>query len=206
MLEWEDMGTGRGNVLVTNEVSKREKEQEMKLVELMPIERWIEVEKEINRLSGLNAGVYDIEGRRITEFKKWANPLCPAIRETEKGLKFICSVAHQNVAARLVKSRKTIVDECDAGMMKLAVPIFVDDEFLGVAGGCGKLWNGGRVDTYLVHRTAGLAEGAITSLSESVKQVAIDRLTLVVEYLEEKVDELAREFGTVYKVQFEQAT
>ena len=56
--------------------------------------------KEINRQSGLNAAVYDVAGVRITDFKKWANRLCPALRGTEKGQKFICAVAHQNIAAQ----------------------------------------------------------------------------------------------------------
>ena len=54
----------------------------MKLDEIMPIEKWVELEKEINRKSGLNAAVFDAAGVRITGFKKWANRLCPAIRET----------------------------------------------------------------------------------------------------------------------------
>jgi hypothetical protein len=62
----------------------------MKLDEIMPIEKWVELEKEINRKSGLNAAVFDAAGVRITDFKKWTNRLCPAIRETGKGLKFIC--------------------------------------------------------------------------------------------------------------------
>ena len=46
----------------------------MKLAEIMPIEKWVEIEKEINRQSGLNASVYDVEGVRITDFKKM-NPV-----------------------------------------------------------------------------------------------------------------------------------
>jgi ferredoxin len=83
--------------------------------------------------SGLNAAVYNVDGVRITDFKKWANELCPALRATAKGQEYICAVAHQNIAARAIKTGKTVVDECDAGLMKFAVPIFVADEFLGVA-------------------------------------------------------------------------
>ena len=137
----------------------------MKLVDIMPVERWVEVEKEINKRSGLNAAVFDAQGMRITDFKKWANQLCPSIREVDKGLKFICSVAHQNVAARVVKTHETVIDECDAGLMKFAVPIFLDNEFMGVAGGCGKLRGEGQVDAYLVHRTAGLEEARIDDLA-----------------------------------------
>ncbi|MGB5749776.1 MAG: PocR ligand-binding domain-containing protein [Desulfobacterales bacterium] len=168
----------------------------MELVDIMPVEKWVEIEKEINRRSGLNAAVYNIQGIRITDFKKWGNRLCPSIRETEKGLQSICSVAHQNIAARAVKNRETIIDDCDAGMMKFAVPIFVDDEFVGVAGGCGKLRGEGQVETYLVHRTAGLSEEVVEELSSDIETLPEDKLESVVNYVENKVTELIREFRT----------
>lgn len=37
----------------------------MKLTDVLPLEKWIELEKEINRRSGLNASVFDINGIRI---------------------------------------------------------------------------------------------------------------------------------------------
>jgi ligand-binding sensor protein len=159
----------------------------MKLVDILPVEKWEEIEKEINKRSGFNAAVYDAQGMRITEFKKWANRLCPSLRETDKGLNFICSVAHQNIAARVLKTRETIIDECDAGLMKFAVPIFVDNEFLGVAGGCGKLRGDGKVDAYLVHRTTGLDEAVIEDLSGDIEKIPEDRLESVINYVEKEV-------------------
>jgi ligand-binding sensor protein len=177
-------------------LSENKEEEKMKLVDMMPIEKWVEIEKEINRQSGLNAAVYDVEGVRITDFKKWANRLCPALRETEKGQEFICAVAHQNIAAQTVKTGTSVVDECDAGLMKFATPIFVENEFLGVAGGCGLLRNQEQVDTYLVHRTTGLDEEVIEALSEDIERIPNDRLESVISYLEKKVAEVIREFRT----------
>jgi len=166
----------------------------LKLVDLMPIEKWVEIEQEINRLSGLNAVIYDVEGVGITDFKKWPNQLCPALRATEKGQQFICAVAHQNIAAQTIKTGKTVVDECDAGLMKFAVPIFVADEFLGTAGGCGLLRNEEQVDTYLVHRTTDLAEKVVEDLSQNIATIPIDRLESAISYLEKKVAEIILEF------------
>ena len=171
----------------------------MKLVDILPLEKWVEIEKEINRRSGLNSAVYDVEGVRITDFKKWANQLCPALRETEKGQKFICAVAHQNIAAQAIKTRKTIVDECDAGLMKFAVPIFVADEFLGVAGGCGMLRDQQQVDAYLVHRTTGMDEETVEKLAANIETVPQDRLLSVIDYLEEKVAQVVLEYGAGLK-------
>jgi hypothetical protein len=73
----------------------------MKLTDIAPLEKWLELEQKINERSGLNASVFDVNGVRITNFKKWANKLCPVIKADEKGQAYICAVAHQNIAALL---------------------------------------------------------------------------------------------------------
>ncbi len=166
----------------------------MNLEDIMPIEKWVEVEREINRRSGLSAAVYNVDGVRITDFKNWTNQLCPALRATEKGQDYICAVAHQNIAARAIKTGKTVVDECDAGLMKFAVPIFVENEFVGVAGGCGLLRNQEQVDIYLVHRTTGLAEEVVEDLSKDIETIPNNRLESTINYVENKVAEIIREF------------
>lgn len=172
----------------------------MKLDDIMPIEKWVEVEREINRRSDLNAAVYNVDGVRITDFKKWANELCPALRATEKGQEYICAVAHQNIAARTIKTGKTVVDECDAGLMKFAVPIFVKNEFLGVAGGCGLLRDQQQVDAYLVHRTTGMAQDVVEELSQRIETIPNDRLEATISYVENEVAEIIRAFGTDVRV------
>jgi hypothetical protein len=47
----------------------------MELVDIMPVEKWVEIEKEIYKRSGLNPSVYDVRGIRITDYKTWANRL-----------------------------------------------------------------------------------------------------------------------------------
>ncbi len=186
-----------GNFLAKiTQLKYKEEKPSMTLVEMMSIEKWIEIEKEINRRSGLNAAVCDAAGVRITDFKKWANNLCPAIRKTEKGLKYICSVAHQNIAAQALKTGQTTVAECDAGLMKFAVPIFVDGEFLGVAGGCGLLRGQEQVDAYLVHRTVGMEEQAVKNLSDDIETIPTNRLASVIGYLENTVTEIIQEYRT----------
>ena len=41
----------------------------MKLTDLLPIEKWVELEKEIYEKSGLDVNVFDPDGYRITAFK-----------------------------------------------------------------------------------------------------------------------------------------
>ena len=114
----------------------------MKLTDLLPLDGWVELEKEITKQSGLSGNIFDPEGIRITHYRNWGNRLCPVIKANDRGQSFICAVAHQNLAVQAKQTRKPLVEECDAGIAKVVVPIFVDDAFLGAACGCGSLMGG----------------------------------------------------------------
>ena len=167
----------------------------MKLIDILPIEKWIELEKEINKRSGLNASVFDTEGIRITDFKKWANRLCPVVKANEKGQAYICAVAHQNAANQAKKTREPVVVECDAGLVKAVVPIFVDDEFLGVAGGCGLLQKGSEVDSFLINKTIGIDVGEIENLSDDIATISSAKLNSVIKYIEQELEWLIHDFS-----------
>ena len=162
----------------------------MKLTDIAPLEKWLELEQKINERSGLNASVFDVDGVRITDFKKWANKLCPVIKADEKGQSYICAVAHQNIAAEAERSRKPVIAECDAGLMKMVVPIFVNDEFLGVAGGCGYVLGDGEVDTFMVNKTIGLAEEKLKNLSDDVPVMTPEQAQSHTAFIQNEVDQI----------------
>jgi ligand-binding sensor protein len=162
----------------------------MKLTDIAPLEKWLELEQKINERSGLNASVFDVDGVRITDFKKWANKLCPVIKADEKGQSYICAVAHQNIAAEAERSRKPVIAECDAGLMKMVVPIFVNDEFLGVAGGCGYVLGDGEVDTFMVNKTIGLAEEKLKNLSDDVPVMTPEQAQSHAAFIQNEVDQI----------------
>jgi ligand-binding sensor protein len=162
----------------------------MKLTDIAPLEKWLELEQKINERSGLNASIFNVDGVRITDFKKWANKLCPVIKADEKGQSYICAVAHQNIAAEAEHSRKPVIAECDAGLMKMVVPIFVNDEFLGVAGGCGYVLGDGEVDTFMVNKTIGLAEEKLKNLSDDVPVMTPEQAQSHAAFIQNEVDQI----------------
>jgi ligand-binding sensor protein len=166
----------------------------MKLTDIAPLEKWLELEKKINERSGLNASVFDVSGVRITEFKRWANKLCPVIKADEKGQNFICAVAHQNIAAQAERSRQPVIAECDAGLMKLAVPIFVNGEFLGVAGGCGYILGNGEVDTFMVNKTLGIAEEKLINLSDDIPVMTPEEAQSNTAFIQNEVDQILKQY------------
>ena len=55
----------------------------------------------------------------------------------------------------------------------------------------------GQVDAYLVHRTAGLDEKAVEDLSGDIATIPEDRLGSVINYVENKVEEIIEAFRLV---------
>ena len=110
----------------------------MELTDIQPVEKWIELEKKIGEKYQVQSVTFNTAGTRITDYVKWLNRICPVIKSSEKGGPFICAVAHMNMAAQAQKTGRPVIEECDAGILKIVVPIFVEDEFVGTAGGCGR--------------------------------------------------------------------
>ncbi len=143
----------------------------MKLTDIAPLERWIELEEEIHTRTGMDANVFDIRGYRITPVKNWANRLCPAIKDTDKGQSFICATAHMNIAAQAMHAGAPVVEECDAGMIKLVVPIRLNGEFFGAVGACGMKFEEGEIDAFLVNKMTDIPEDTVETLAATVPSI-----------------------------------
>jgi ligand-binding sensor protein len=166
----------------------------MQLTDIAPLKTWIELEQKINERSGLNASVFDVDGVRITDFKKWANKLCPVIKADEKGQDYICAVAHQNIAAQAKRSRRAVVAECDAGLMKLVVPIFLNGEFLGVAGGCGYIAENGEVEMFMISKTTGITEEKLMDLSDDIAVMTPEQAESHTKFIQIEIEQIIKEY------------
>jgi len=166
----------------------------MSFTDVLPLEQWVEFENEIHRRSGLNANVYNINGIRITDNTNWANKLCPVIKANEKGISFICAVANMNMASRAKLTGKPVIEECDAGLIRVAVPIFVGDEFLGTVGACGLLIEGGEADSFLINKITGIDEEKIESLSNDIKTISTEDAQSLVDYIWQDVNGFVKDY------------
>lgn len=166
----------------------------MKLTDLQPLEKWIELEEAIRQRSNMRASIYDIDGIGITGKSQHANDLCPEIRATGKGQTYICAVAHQNMAVMAQNSRAPVIEECDAGMIKIVVPIFAGDEFVGAAGGCGLLMEDGEVDDFMINKTTDLPEDKIEDLAKSVKTVTQQEAEKLAAFIVGEIDRVVRRY------------
>ena len=159
----------------------------MKLTDVYPIEKWMAFEKNIHEKFGMDANVFNPQGIRITEYKEWVNRLCPAIKAIDKGQSYICAVAHMNIAAQAMQTRKPAIEECDAGLIKLVVPIFIGDEFAGAVGACGLLAEDGEVDDFLINKTTDMNEDVIQELSEGIGTISRQKAQALAEYIQQEL-------------------
>ena len=162
----------------------------MKLTDILPTEKWVELEKEIVERYDVDSNVFNVDGFRISEFKAWANDLCRAIKATDKGQSFICAVAHMNLAAQAMQTRKAVVEECDAGLVKIVVPIFLDGLFLGAVGACGVLIEDGDVDTFLINKIAEIPEETVEHLSAKIGAISNEKALELSQFVQDRVDEI----------------
>ncbi len=166
----------------------------MELTDLLPVEKWIEIEKEIQRRSGLDASVFDVKGYRITGYKQWANPLCPTIKANDKGQSFICAVAHMNVSSQAQQNQGPVIEECDAGMVKALVPIFVNGTYIGALCGCGMTRNEGEVETFLINKITEIDEQRLETLAAEVQSLPSEELEATVQYMADTIHGIVTAF------------
>jgi ligand-binding sensor protein len=160
----------------------------MKLTDIAQMETWMALEKDIHKKSGLDVNVFDKKGYRISEFKNWANRLCPEIKATDKGQSFICAPAHMNIATLAMRSKQPVIEECDAGMLKLVVPIMLNDEYIGAVGACGFLLDDGEVDSFLVNKMTDINEDRVERLSQGIDSITTEKAEILAQYI---VDQIA---------------
>jgi ligand-binding sensor protein len=154
----------------------------------------VALEQEIHAKFGIDTNVFNTDGVRISDFKKWVNRLCPEIKATDKGQSFICAVAHMNIATMAKNTKKAVIEECDAGLFKLVVPIFVKDEFLGAVGACGMLLDDGEADSFLINKITEIDEERIESLAEDLPQMDAAAAQEMRLFIESKVNDIVKRY------------
>ncbi|MBW1649686.1 MAG: PocR ligand-binding domain-containing protein [Deltaproteobacteria bacterium] len=159
----------------------------MKPTDILPIEKWIELEKDIYNRSKLSASVFNTEGIRITDYFKWPNKICPAIKATDKGKSFICATAHMNLANIAKNTKKFVIEECDAGLVKLIVPIFVQNKFIGSVGACGLILEDGEVDTFAINMITEIEEKKAEELSAGIASISKKNLEELAQYIKARL-------------------
>ena len=99
-----------------------------------------------------------------------------------------------NIASMAMRAKKTVTEECDAGLLKMVVPIFVNGEFTGAVGACGVILDEGEVDAFLINKMTGIDDNQIELLSQDLPSVTTEKLQAAARYIEEQIALILGEF------------
>jgi len=161
----------------------------MRLIDLQSKEDWEKLQQELHDRFHFNADVMDQDGVRLAG-TAWGNDLCRAIRDDEQGLGAICKPAGQMFVHLMREGRAAFVEECDAGLVRISVPVIKDGELLGAVGGCGLVPEEGEVDEYMVEMSSGMDAETVSRLAGTVTSASVQRVSEIIDFIEAKVAEL----------------
>jgi len=159
----------------------------MELTDILSKEQWAEFEKELFDRFHINCTVYNTAGVGVTGKPNWCNRLCPEVKANKDSLAAICAPGNQNFMVQAKQTKKPVIGECDAGLVKIAVPIFVEGEFLGTAGGCGLLPEGGEVETFMIEKSMGLSEEKIAELCQGMGSMSEAQTEEMAAFIEDRL-------------------
>lgn len=80
-------------------------------------------------------------------------------------------------------NKTPVVENCDAGMAKLVVPVFRDQNYLGSITACACMLLDTAIETYLIEKTTGIGTCAIAEMAEKVHTVPKEHLQQLAEDL-----------------------
>ncbi|MBW2263365.1 MAG: PocR ligand-binding domain-containing protein, partial [Deltaproteobacteria bacterium] len=134
-------------------------------------------------LTDREGGVLKTHGKR--------NELCERIREDRNCLTAVCS---QTNVVMLEAARTTllpVVEECEAGMLRLVIPVVRGGILRFQVTACGRLAHGAEVETFLLSKLLDMEEDDVTHLARSVTLVARRYVQKLGERFRERLNEPA---------------
>ena len=162
----------------------------MHMTDLIPAEDLRALQQELSERYGLNADIMDADGKRLFG-ATWGNDLCRAIRDDDKGFGAICVPAGQ-MFTHLMKQGEPFTEECDAGMMRVSVPVVVNDMVIGSIGGCGLVPHDGEADGFTIGMMSDIEEPNASAMSRKLIPIPEGRVEEIQAFIRKRIDELKK--------------
>jgi ligand-binding sensor protein len=103
-------------------------------------------------------------------------PLCASVRDDKDALTFICAQTNTAMLAVVKKRLQPEVDCCEAGLLRLVVPIVQNNELIGQVTACGLATEDDETDTFLVAKQLGIPEAEVAELAKSTPAGSEEKL------------------------------
>ena len=79
-------------------------------------------------------------------------------------------------------------------IVKILVPIFVGDNFVGAVGACGKCLDDGEVDTFLVNKVTDIEEEKVESLAQDIEVISTETTGELITFVQEKLQDIIQQY------------
>ena len=166
----------------------------MTLTNLLSIDGWNEFVKDLHEKFEICCAVSDANGDHVSHYENWCNRVCPVIKQKPEAIAAICSVAAQHFTLETKTTQKSLISECDIALVKMAVPIFVGDTFLGTVGACGLLPEDGEVEEFMVQKTTGLEETEVSELVEGIATISETQAREFTDYTTARITDIVNRY------------
>lgn len=150
--------------------------------------QWREILRKIQQETGMEASLTDSEGSILLE-EGDRFPICKRIREKKEALTFICSQTNSAMLGEVKGTLKPAIEECEAGFLRIAIPIVDDGELTGQIVACGL--RSEDFDPFLISKQLGISE-------EEAEDLAKESPLGEEEELEEKVSQIVGREGALF--------
>ncbi|MFC1834510.1 PocR ligand-binding domain-containing protein [Thermodesulfobacteriota bacterium] len=94
-------------------------------------------------------------------------PLCASVRGDKEALTFICAQTNTAMLAVVGKRLQPEVDLCEAGLIRIVVPIVRNDTLIGQVTACGLASHDDEPDAFLVSKQLDISEEKVAGLAKS---------------------------------------
>ena len=148
---------------------------ELSVYDLKSRETWQELLEETHSALGMPTALLD-SGNIILQSSGERNELCREIRSRSNAKPVICGQSQQFMAEMARTRQSSVVEICEAGMAKLVVPVFHDQNCLASLTACGCLLPETEIETYLIEKTTGMGEDAIAGMAEKIPAAQEEQL------------------------------
>ena len=145
----------------------------MNPLDLRSQEEWTGLLARVAEETGMTATLTDDKGNHILEEQGQRTPLCLKIREKKASRTFICSQTNVAMLREVKRTLKPLIDECEAGLVRMVVPVCHEGVLIGQVTACGLVAKEEEeIDPFLIAEQVGLSEGEVEDLATLTSAVS----------------------------------
>lgn len=138
----------------------------MTLLDIKDKQEWAEILERFAQETKMTACLTDDRGGDPQcYFDRY--PLCTAIRKDQDATTFICSQTNTAMLAVARKTLKPEIDICEAGLIRLVVPILAEGKLVGQVFACGLASDEEGLNSFLIAKQLNITEEQVLELARS---------------------------------------